>query len=163
MPGEPKLPFTLDRGTYLALKSAARELIESFGVQKFAASLVRVEQPDLSDYGNANLLSRFMPIDVVADLESRNGPVVTRELARLTDHVLVPLPAIAATRGPLGRITAQALKEVSDVFGKLGDFLEDGTVTAVEGAQLDSEIDEAIEKLLALKAQVDFEAGRGGK
>ena len=60
------------------------------------------------------------------------------------------------------RVTAAALKEVSDVFGKLSEFLADGTLSAVEGAQLDREIDEAIVKLLQLRAQVDALAGRDG-
>jgi len=66
--------------------------------------------------------------------------------------VLVPLPAVAATRGPLGRITARALKETSEVFATLGGALEDGVLSAVEGRHLDTQIDEAIEQLLVLKA-----------
>jgi hypothetical protein len=51
-------------------------------------------------------------------------------------------------RGP-----AEALKEVGDVFSTLGEQLSDGTFTAVEDKHLGREIDEAIIKLLQLKAQ----------
>ncbi|CAN7583142.1 hypothetical protein LJR016_004291 [Devosia sp. LjRoot16] len=155
----------LSAGDYAGLKSAFRQLVGKFGKQDHAASVTRVRQQDISRYGSTDEddAERFAPIDVIADLESEVGPVVTRELARMNNHVLVPLPAINASRGPLGRITAEALKEVSDVFSKMGQALADETLTSVEGAQLDTEIDEAIEKLLALKAQIDFEAGRAGR
>lgn len=157
-----RVPFLLGLSVYRGLKSATRELLDGFGPQKVPAALVRVGQTELSDYANANRLDRFAPIDVVADLESKLGPVVTRQLAELTGHVLVALPTVAGGDARLMRVTAAALKEVSDVFGKLSEFLADGTLSAVEGAQLDREIDEAIVKLLQLRAQVDALAGRDG-
>jgi len=147
-----------------ALKAATRRLIEACGGQESAVLIPGMpitRHQSFSEAGNAAQPDRFLRIDVAAMLEADCGkPLVTAELARATGHVLVPLPAIAAQRSPLGRITAQAMKETSEVFARLGGYLEDGTLSYAEGKQLDIEIDEAIEKLLALKAQVDFEAGR---
>ena len=157
-----KRPFLLGLQIYRGLKHVTRELIDSFGAQKAAAALVRVEQSELSDYGNISRLDRWMPLDVVADLESKVGPIVTRQLAELTGHVLVRLPSVNGGDLRLMQVTAEALKEVSEVFAKLAGFLEDGTLSAVEGAQLDREIEEAIVKLLQLKAQIDALAGGAG-
>ncbi len=158
-----KEPSLLGRALYLALKAKCRELVSLFGSQENAALRTRVEQTDISDYCSANRLWRFMPVDVVMDLESEVGPVVTRMLAANTNHWLVPLPTIDAARTPLGRITAQAMKETSEVFMRLGGFLEDGVLNAAEGAHLDREIDEAILKLLALKAEAGAVVARGGE
>lgn len=157
-----KEPFTLARAAYLGLKSATKNLCEAFGNQQHAAEIVRTGQQDLSDYGSRNRFDRFMPIDVVADLESKMGPVVTTELARLAGYVLVQLPQLNPANAHLMKVTSEALKEVSDVFARLSSFLEDGTLSAAEGSQLDREIEEAIVKLLALKAQIDALAGKSG-
>lgn len=148
---------------YLALKAATRALIKRCGGSVAAAAVTRVGQQAISEYGNAgpDHEARFIPIDIVADLEGEVGPVLTTELARLSGHVLVRLPDVARSGLPLGRVTGEAMKEVSDVFGKLGQFLEDGVISKVEGAQLDAEVDEAIIKLLALRAQIDAVAGKG--
>ncbi len=156
-----KTPFLLGLSLYRGLKSATRELIDGFGPQKASAALVRVGQTELSDYANINRLDRFMPIDVVADLESKLGPVVTRQLAELTGHVLVALPKVGGD-AELMRVSARVLKEVGDVLWRLGEFLADGTLSDAEGAQLDREIDEAFVALCQLKALVDARAGRGG-
>jgi hypothetical protein len=64
---------------------------------------------------------------------------------------------------PLGRITGEAMKEVSEVFSTLGRQLEDGTLSRIEGPQLEREIDEAVETLLALKLQARAVVERGNK
>jgi len=148
----------------MKLKAATRRLIEACGGQESAVLIPGMpisRHQSFSEAGNAAQPDRFLRIDVAALMEADCGrPLVTAELARATGHVLVPMPSIAAQRSPLGKITAQAMRETSEVFAGMGQALEDGVLTAIEGAQLDREIDEAIEKLLALRAQVDFEAGR---
>ena len=157
-------PRILAAESYAGLKSSFRALVSRFGKQDHAASVTRVGQPELSRYASAKPedAERFAPIDVIADLEHEVGPVVTAELARLANCALVPMPAIVRTGNPLGRVTAQAMKETSEVFAKLGQALDDGKLSTEEGRVLDDEIDEAIVKLMALKAQIDAEAGRGG-
>lgn len=149
------------------LKAATRRLVEACGGQESAALIPGMpisRHQSFSEAGNAAHPDRFLRIDVAALMEADCGlPLVTAEMAKATGHVLVPLPAIAATATPLGRITAQAMKETSEVFVRLGDFLEDGTLDSAEGGHLEREIDEAILKLLALKAQARLVAERGGR
>lgn len=146
-----------------ALKAATRRLIAACGGQESAALIPGMpiqRHQSFSEAGSPAHPDRMLRIDVAALLEADCGlPLVTAALAKATGHVLVPLPAVLAMRSPLGRITARALKETSEVFATLGAALDDGVLSAVEGRHLDTQIDEAIEQLLVLKAQVDFEAG----
>lgn len=149
--------------TLEAMKAATRRLVKACGGQESCVLVPGVgttRHQYFSEVGQVERPTEFLRLDRVALLEADCGkPIVSALLARATNHVLVPLPAIAATRNPLGRVTAQAMRETSEVFATLGQALDDGVLTSAEGRQLDTEIDEAIEKLLALKAQVDVEAG----
>lgn len=141
---------------YADLKTTFRALRKRIGKQDAAAALTRVSQQHISRYesladGDEDY---FPPIDVIADLEREGGaPIVTRRLAELSRHVLVRLPQVGEAHALLGRVSAEALKEVGDVFSTLGAQLADGRFTADEDAKLRREIDEAIVKLLQLKAQ----------
>ncbi len=64
---------------------------------------------------------------------------------------------------PVRAFLEATMKEVSDVFSRLGAALEDGTLDQAEDAQLEAEIDEAVEKLLALKMQARAVTERGGR
>ena len=149
----------LPQSEYNGLKTVFRELVKRIGGVGHASSLTRVRHQEISNYGSAeaDYAERFAPIDVVADLESEVGPVVTRELARLSNHILVPLPQVARNGTPLGRITAKAMKETAEVFVRMGELLDDGVLTKVEGAQLRTEIREAMVALAMLELQVDQE------
>lgn len=152
---------------YADLKTAFKDLRKRIGKQDAAASLTRVSQQHISRYESLGDDDReyFPPIDVVADLERECGvPRVTRRLAELSHCVLVDLPKVNDPDAPLGRVSAEALKEVGDVFSTLGEQLSDGVFSSVEDRHLSKEIDEAIVKLLQLKAQahavVEARAGR---
>lgn len=148
-----------------ALKAATRRLVKACGGQEACALLPTVDKARhqyFSEVGSIEHPKTFLRLDLVPALEGDCGlPIVTALLAQATNHVLVPLPAVARTRSPLGKITGEAMKETSEVFARIGAFLDDGTLSVTEGAQLDREIDEAIIKLLALRAQVDFEVEQG--
>lgn len=150
-----------------SLKAATRRLIEACGGQESCVLIPGMpisRHQSFSEAGNGALPDRFLRIDVAALLEADCGlPIVTAEMAKATNHWLVPMPLIAAQRTPLGRITAQAMKETSEVFARLGAFLDDGVLNSTEGAHLDREIDEAILKLLALKAEAAAVVARGGE
>jgi hypothetical protein len=156
------------REVYADLKTTFRALRRRIGKQDAAASLTRVSQQHISRYEalGEDDAEYFPPIDVIADLERECGePIVTRRLAELSRHVLVCLPQVGDRHAPLGRVSAEALKEVGDVFSTLGEQLSDGIFTSVEDRLLGREIDEAIVKLLQLKAQahavVQAREGRG--
>lgn len=83
-----------DRSSYLKLKAATRRLNKQVGGQEAAASLTRVDVGRLCRYGLAHDPS-FMPVDVVADLESDAGDlIVTKILAGLNGHLVVPVPVV---------------------------------------------------------------------
>lgn len=149
---------------YAGLKTIFRQLVKRIGGGAHAATLTRVRQQEISNYGSAepDYAERFAPIDIVADLEAEVGPMVTAELARLSNHILVPLPEVARCNTPLGRITGQAMKETSEVFVRLGDMLDDGVLTRVEGAHLRREIREAMVALARLELQI-VEDSKGGE
>lgn len=156
----------LPRSEYMGLKTAFRELVKSLGGGVHAASLTRVRQQEISSYGSAcdDHDERFAPIDIIADLESEVGPIVTAELARLSNHMLVPLPEVArGRRAPLGRITGTAMKETADVFLRMGQLLDDGVLTEVEGKQLRTEIREAMVALATLDLQIEQAAKGDGR
>jgi hypothetical protein len=142
---------------YQALKAATRQLVNAAGGTVAAAAVTRGDHQSMSRYGSAHP-DRFMPIDVLADLESEcEQPVMTRELARLSGHLLVPVPLVARTGSALGVITAKALKETSEVFVALADGMGDGKLNAAEAAKIGREIDEALARLAGLKLQVNAE------
>ena len=150
-----------------ALKAATRRLVKACGGQESCALIAgigTVRHQHFSEVGAPDRPTEFLRLDRVMLMEADCGqPIITDVLARATNHRLVPLPLIASTRTPLGRVTAQAMKETADVFVRLGGFLDDGVLNATEGAQLDREIDEAILKLLALKAEAGALVERGGR
>lgn len=146
---------------YQALKAATRQLVNAAGGTVAAAAVTRGDHQSVSRYGSAHPdnADRFMPIDVLADLESEcEQPVLTKELARLSGHLLVPVPRVVRSGTALGVITAKALKETSEVFVALAEGMGDGKICAADATHIGKEIDEALAKLVALKLQVNAEA-----
>jgi hypothetical protein len=149
-----------------ALKNVVGHAVKLAGGQENAVNVTsRISRAAaFSDYANAALEDRHCPIDVAIELDQFNvEPLILKTMARMTGQALIPLPRITASDTPLGRITGEAMKEVSDVFGTLGRQLEDGTLSAIEGPFLEREIDEAVEKLLALKLQARAVVERGSR
>ncbi len=151
----------LPANDYAALKAATRQLINHAGGPVAAASVTRGGHQNIGRYGSAQPDDgeRFMPADVIADLESECGqPVLSRALAKLSGHLLVPEPSVVHSGTALGSVTARALKETSDVFVALGEGLGDGRLSAADAARIEAEIEEAIIKLMALRFQVQADA-----
>lgn len=146
---------------YQALKAATRQLINAAGGMEAAAAISRGNHQTMSRYGSAHLdnVDRYIPIDVLADLESECGqPVLTAALARMSGHLLVPEPSVVHSGSALGVITARALKETSEVFVALAEGLGDGKICVDDARKISKEIDEALSKLAALRLQVHAEA-----
>ena len=143
--------------TYLGLKAATRMLIREAGGLELAARVTRVERASLSRYENPSS-EHFLPVDVALDLEAANGePHVTRFLARAGGHVLIELPRLDGT-GAWGRHLGDIAKECGEAIAVVGQALaEGGTITAEEVRELNitREIDEAVERLMALRAALD--------
>lgn len=128
---------------YLALKGATRRLVDACGGVESAAAVTRTGFQVLSKYGHP-MQPVFAPVDVVADLEADAGmPLVTRALAALAGHVLVPLPSAEPGQGRWYRHIAEIAKDVGGVVERLGDALAD-----------DGEVSRAESRALALRAHV---------
>lgn len=140
---------------YLRLKGATADLLDANGGETDAAGRTRVGQTDLSRYQSRNPdhALRFMPIDVVADLEQAAGaPLVTRILAEMADCLLVPLP-----RGGTGEVamrTGRSAKEFGDVMTRIGLALADGTISEAEASDILTEIRECLLEFSALAEAV---------
>lgn len=147
-----------------ALKAATRRLVAACGGQESAVLIEGMPITRHQTFSEAGLVSqpdKFLRIDVTALLEADCGtPFVTRELAKLSGHELVRLPASLRGNAPLARATGAAMREVGQVFDRLGQALDDGKLTSAEDRDVEGEIDEAIGKLLELKFQVRAEVHR---
>ncbi len=142
----------------LEIKALSRRLTKLCGGQESAMLIDGMpldRHQTLSDYGNpkSDLVIRA---DVLALMEADCGqPLVTSRLARHTGHLLVKLPPGARDIVDLGRVTGRAMKEVGEVFAGLGQSLDDGVLSHVEGTDVAREIDEAIVMLATLKLMVE--------
>lgn len=148
-----KLARPLREADYLALKGATRRLVAACGGVESAAAVTRCGFQLLSKYGRPQE-AVFAAIDVVADLEADAGaPEVTRVLAALSRHVLVPLPHAEGGQGRWYRHISEIAQEVGDVVQGLGKALEDdGAVSCAESRRLKlrEQVSEAVSKLAAL-------------
>lgn len=154
----------LPANDYAGIKAATRRLIAEAGGAVDAARATRLDHQGISRFGNSHPDhdERFMPADVIADIEAECGqPILTRKLAELSGYLLVAVPVAGRSGAVLGAVTAKALKETSDVFVALGEGLGDGAICAADAERIGREIDEAMSKLAGLKLQVEAEAGAG--
>lgn len=146
---------------YAGLKSATALFIKrAFGNQTMAAEHTRVEQGQISEYGNRNEPKSFMPIDVMLDLIFASGDQAgTRDLSLLrfiteqVDCLLVPLPQGLAG-GALAERTGRSAKEFGDVMVRIGDALRDGKISEQEAREVAAEIREVMLELSALAEAV---------
>jgi hypothetical protein len=142
---------------YAAIAAATRDLLAACGGGRRAASLTRADEPRLSRYGDRHCHDRWAPVDVIADLEADAGePIVTRALAALSGHALVPVraegAALPARADWIGQLATVA-REGGDVVGALGEALaDDGEVDAAEASRLRREVREQMDALAVLDA-----------
>ena len=141
-----------------ALKVAARSLVQSVGGGEAAAGFCRVSQQVLSTYGNVNIATAFMPIDVVVALESvtvglPGAPHVTHALATAQGFALVPLPEARPTGKSWIAHVCCLSKDVADIIGPLAAKAEGGiTKKDIRDGNWLAEADELI------RAAVEFRA-----
>jgi hypothetical protein len=86
-------------------------------------------------------------------------PAAAEHLASLCGAILVMPPDAELTGDPIDRISAEALKEISDMFSALAQARADGSIDLVDAALILPEIRSAMSKLAALEHQVVAEAG----
>lgn len=154
------------RLTYARMKAAFRRLADRAGGAESSASITRVSHSQITKYGLPHD-PQFAPIDVVADLENDCGVApVTRALADLSGHLLVPKPLVNA-RGEWVRSIGEVSREVGEAVAVVCTALaDDGDVSApeIKSANILGELREAEEALAALRVMVEHrlaEAERG--
>lgn len=146
----------LPQADYLALKGASRELVTKVGGSVHAQGVTRVRQQAFSEYGSPDE-NRFMPIDVVADLEAEVGPVVTRALAGLSHCLLVPLPQGRGS-ARLMEASGAAAEDLGRLMIEIGQALRDGRITTQERDAVLDDIHQLMVDLSALAEAVKAEA-----
>jgi hypothetical protein len=136
------------------IKRATRDLVRSVGGTSEGAVLCRVRQQDLSDYQNRDQPARFMPADVIRDLEAvAPRPLVTEALAIEAGYSLFRLPDAAVTGGDWPAMLATFGKESGELVAKVATHAMDVlTAREVRDSGLISEIDETIAVLVAMRA-----------
>jgi hypothetical protein len=144
-------PLTIGQ---LHIKRASRQLVDAVGGGQRGAGLCRVRQQDLSDYGNRDQAQRFMPADVVADLEGVAAyPFVTAALAAEAGYALFKLPEAGAMPGDLLGHLSHFAKEGGEVMAVIAAHAPDGiTAREVRDSNLINEIDQAMAALVNMRA-----------
>jgi hypothetical protein len=153
-------PATVQR----TIKALTKRLVEACGGQESCALIpgIRVTRHQAySEFANDDYPDKRLPLDVLAMMTIDSGSKVFAEwLAGLTGHAVVRLPVVAPGAS-INRVTGQAMRETAEVFEHLGKSLEDGVLDRLEGKDVNTQIDESIEKLLELKALINAHSDRG--
>jgi hypothetical protein len=136
------------------IKRATRDLVRSVGGTSEGAVLCRVRQQDLSDYQNRDQPARFMPADVIRDLEAvAPRPLVTEALAIEAGYSLFKLPVADVVADSWPGMLATFGKESGELVAKVATHAMDVlTAREVRDSGLISEIDETIAVLVAMRA-----------
>ncbi|WP_127142866.1 phage regulatory CII family protein [Pelagibacterium montanilacus] len=160
---------------WLKVKAATAESITDAGGNKVcAAAVTRIDRvATFSDYANDAEIKRVIALDTAVELDAFNmragrAPRLIALAARELDHFLVPMPRAGKGSALLTRLSAEAMRKVSQVFADLGAALEnDGYISLAEDEQLHEAIAEAHAVLAALDEQITAdrmaaEAKQGG-
>ncbi|GEM_PF-6978470 len=135
------------QAAYLALKAAARRLVERAGGLEASASITRVNKTTIGACTQATH-EWHLAADVILDLEAEVGdPIVTRQLARHAGYELVPIGEQQAT------VVLDPTHMVAKLTGSVGDFAksvvemdEDGVREAHELKRCIAEVAEVIDR-----------------
>ncbi len=141
----------------IKLKSATEEMIKGVGGLEAAAGFCRVGKSTLGEALSVNHDTRFVTLDVIADLEplarSREGwPHVTRNLCQIMGGTFVALPDAPATREDLLSLLASLTKELSEVTAAVCTGLADNNFDQTDARKTLTEVDDAIRVAAAMRA-----------
>lgn len=130
--------------TYHGLKTACRRLVDAAGGIDPAAASTRVSRATMAQYYSPADRDEavFMPIDIVVDLERVTGePLVSRHLARLAGHDLVPSPAAAHEAGFCsGDPARDGLILGASLSVRIGEYQAVAIAAAADGNLSDAEL-----------------------
>lgn len=150
----------------IAGKIATHNMIKGVGGFQASEPFCRLKKSSLQECTSLSDLhaERFIPIDVVAELEplsrERDGwPHVTRWLCGLMGGVFVPVPQGIPGREDLIGSVGRLAKEAADVTQTICGAVADGDVNAAEIAAARIQIEEAMAVLATLDRQLLTMAG----
>lgn len=144
-----------------ALKAGFRELVKLVGGQDYAARLLGVSQSRISENAAPHQPDCTARIHHIAALEAEAGvPVVTRILAELAGHELVPLGTFK-TEDPHIHL-ARIIKDAGEVSIAISQALADGRISPAEARTLKREAGGAIEAMHGFVAQMNSIIEEGG-
>jgi hypothetical protein len=134
------------------LKIATRKQIKVAGGLEAAAQATRVGKSELALYQSAAEETRFMPVDVAADLMLRCGSYeILEELAAIAGCLVTPL---AAMPRPLCYDMAALGTQFSAAFEDYAAMLIAPTVDAMAAARLDQHLALLIESAVDARARL---------
>ncbi|MEM7301885.1 MAG: hypothetical protein AAF468_12435 [Pseudomonadota bacterium] len=145
----------LPRRDYYALKAATRHLMDQAGGARLAEQVTDKSHNTLWRYGSLEHMDRYIPVDVVADLEEGlPHPIITQALAELAGYTLVKVPAPDA---PADLKTAQAdtVERCGAFLTSLSHSLTSGPLSDPQKAHLRKECLASIAALAGLCAGLD--------
>ena len=118
------------------IKAATRIAIEKAGGQTYAAEISRVSQSKLSEYASFHQDERFIPADVIADIEAFiEEPIITRELAEQQGYVLVKADVIASPTSVIG-LAKQISTRSGNLVAAIIGAIEDGKIDRIEADKI---------------------------
>lgn len=127
---------------YNGLRTAWKLLVAACGGVEATAAAVRVKKTLVSDYGNINIEGRFVPVDVVMDVESLAGrPLITQALARAQGCELVAVEAKSASTVALE--LARIGRDIGDLFANAARLLNGDGMTDQERAAIVRDLQDA--------------------
>ena len=139
-------------------KRAVREAIRHCGGIDGAAATCGKQRSTAGNWNNRNMadlptLGDAFALDEVAMIDGQR-PEILRAFAAALGHVCIRLPEPAAGNERLIAALAEASAEFGDIAHAVCDATADGLVSEAEQARIQSEIDDAIERLAAMRALV---------
>jgi len=144
----------------LKIKAQTKLAIRDCGGQEAAVEATgRLERhQSLSDYGNAQMLNKYICIDSAIELDRFSGNARFAKLfASMNGGIFVPLPKGTA-KGCLEIAAGKTAVEFGDVMVSLGAAIKDGEINQLEALDTVREIKEAMVALAGLAEEVKSKA-----
>lgn len=148
---EQKKGTTSAHRTHRVCKKAAKELVKKAGNIDGAASSIRLNRSALADTLNLNRRDRYLPIDVLFDLECAiSNPVATRIIAHEQGYVLFPIPSRDSDSIWQTHLN-RTVRKSSRLFKHIIEALEDNDITQEEASNLLDQVDVTLSAIGALR------------
>lgn len=149
----------LNKDEKLDIKAQTRLSVRDCGGQEAAveASERIIRHQSFSEYGNAQMIEKYICIDTAIELDRFSGqPRFAKLFAKMNDGIFVPLPK-GNSQGRIIVSAGASAKEFGEAMVALGVALQDGEVSSKEAADVLLEINEAIQALAGLAETVKAE------